>query len=123
VTGPAPKRVVKFSDFRRRAITSIFNTRHGFVESTATYHFENPSGRHTERFIRLSNILARGAEIAFIGFCTLPNVPERATTAYLDTPSLYAVVAAINERSRVPCQFWPTISHPTQASATIASRN
>jgi hypothetical protein len=98
ITGPAPQRVVKFADFRRRAITSIFNTRHGFVESTATYHFENPSGRHTERFIRLSNILARGAEIAFIGFCTLPKVPAQATIAYLDTPSLYAVVAAINEQ-------------------------
>jgi hypothetical protein len=98
ITGPAPKRAVKLTDFKRRAITSIFNTRHGFVESTATYHFENPSGRHTERFIRLSNILARGAEIAFIGFCTLPYVSERATTAYLDTPSLYAVVAAINEQ-------------------------
>lgn len=98
VTGPAAKRVVKFADFRRQAITSIFNARHGFVESTATYHFENPSGRHTERFIRLSNILTRGAEIAFIGFCTLPNVPQHATTAYLDTPSLYAVVAAINEQ-------------------------
>lgn len=98
ITGPTPKRTVKLADFKRRAITSIFNTRHGFVESTATYHFENPSGRHTERFIRLSNILTRGAEIAFIGFCTLPYVPERATTAYLDTPSLYAVVAAINEQ-------------------------
>lgn len=98
ITGPASTRRVKLEDFKRRAITSIFNTRHGFVESTATYHFENPSGRHTERFIRLSNILARGAEIAFIGFCTLPYVPERATTAYLDTPSLYAVVAAINEQ-------------------------
>lgn len=98
VTGPAPRRIVKLADFKRRAVTSIFNTRHGFVESTSTYHFENPSGRHTERFIRLSNILARGAEIAFIGFCVLPYVPERATTAYLDTPSLYAVVAAINEQ-------------------------
>lgn len=98
VAGPAPKREVKFADFRRRAITSIFNTRHGFVEATATYHFENPSGRHTERFIRLSNILVRGAEIAFIGFCTLSKVPAQVTTAYLDTPSLYAVVAAINEQ-------------------------
>ena len=43
-------------------------------------------------------ILARCAEIAFIGFCTLPNVPKGATTDYLDTPSLYAVVAAINEQ-------------------------
>ena len=98
VTGPTSKRIVKFSDFKRRALTSIFKVRQGFVESTATYHFENPSGRHTERFIRLSNILARGAEIAFIGFCTLPYVPKRAATAYLDTPSLYAVVAAINEQ-------------------------
>jgi hypothetical protein len=98
VLGPAAARIVRFQDFRRRAITSIFNTRHGFVESTSTYHFENPSGRHTERFIRLSNILARGAEIAFIGFCALPFVPERASTAYLDTPSLYAVVAAVNEQ-------------------------
>lgn len=98
VTGPAPKRTVKLEDFKRRAITSIFEERHGFVEATATYHFENPSGRHTERFIRLSNILVRGAEIAFIGFCTLPYIPEHTTTAYVDTPSLYAVVAAINEQ-------------------------
>ena len=98
VAGPTPKRTVKLADFKRRAVTNIFNTRHGFVESTPTYHFENPSGRHTERFIRLSNILARGAEIAFIGFCVLPYVPEHTTTAYLDTPSLYAVVAAINEQ-------------------------
>ena len=98
VMGPPAARTVRFQDFRRRAVTSIFNARHGFVESTSTYHFENPSGRHTERFIRLSNILARGAEIAFIGFCTLPFVPERASTAYLDTPSLYAVIAAINEQ-------------------------
>ena len=98
IAGPPAARHIKLTDFQRRAVTSIFNTRRGFVESTATYHFENPSGRHTERFIRLSNILARGAEIAFVGFCTMPFVPQSATIAYLDTPSLYAVVAAINEQ-------------------------
>ena len=97
ISGPEAPNKVRFSDFRRRAVTSIFNTRHGFVEANETYHFENPSGRHTERFIRLSNILARGAEISFIGFCVLPYVPEEAKRAYLDTPSLYAIIAAINE--------------------------
>lgn len=87
-------------DVRRRGITCIFNERRGFVEANSTYHFENPSGRHTERFIRLSNILASGAEIAFIGFCCLPNIAPSVTKAYLDTPSLYAVVAAINEQRR-----------------------
>lgn len=89
---------VSFDDFRRRAVTHIFKTRRGFVESTGTYHFQNPSGRHTQRFIRLSNILARGAEIALIGFCALPHVGADARVVYLDTPSLYAVVAAINEQ-------------------------
>ncbi|MFC3227052.1 hypothetical protein ACFOGJ_07420 [Marinibaculum pumilum] len=98
VNGQNPEANVTFSEFKRRALTSIFRARHGFVESTSTYHFENPSGRHTERFIRLSNILVRGAEIAFIGFCTLPYVPTHVRTAYLDTPSLYPVIAAINEQ-------------------------
>lgn len=98
VAGPPSGYTVSFDEFRRRAMTAIFNQRRGFVEANATYHFENPSGHHSERFIRLSNILARGAEIAFIGFCAMPSVPLDASVAYLDTPSLYAVIAAINEQ-------------------------
>jgi len=100
VAGNIPGDGITIDDVRRRGITWIFNERRGFVEANATYHFENPSGRHTERFIRLSNILARGAEIAFIGFCCLPHIEPTVTRAYLDTPSLYAVVAAINEQRR-----------------------
>lgn len=98
IAGEMPEQGMTIDDVRRRGITSIFNERRGFVEANATYHFENPSGRHTERFIRLSNILARGSEIAFIGFCSLPYIGPDVTRAYLDTPSLYAVVAAINEQ-------------------------
>ncbi|MCJ8220094.1 hypothetical protein [Aeromonas veronii] len=100
VAGTMPTNGMTIDDVRRHGITYIFNARRGFVEANATYHFENPSGRHTERFIRLSNILARGAEIAFIGFCCLPHIGPSVTKAYLDTPSLYAVVAAINEQRR-----------------------
>ena len=95
-----PPLKVELEDIRRRALTAIFNQRHGFVESTSTYHFVNPSGRHSDRFIRVSNILTRGAEIAFIAFCVLPNVPADARQAYIDTPALFTVVAAINEQWR-----------------------
>lgn len=97
VLGPDKPSKVSFKDIRRRAVTHIFRTRRGFVESTPTYHFENPSGRHTQRFIRLSNILVSGAEIAFIGFCALGYVPAAARVVYIDTPSLYAIVSAVNE--------------------------
>lgn len=95
-----PRLRIEFHDIRRRAITAIFNERHGFVEATSTYHFENPSGRHTDRFIRVSNILARGSEIAFIAFCVLPFVPAGSRFAYIDTPALFTVIAAINEQRR-----------------------
>lgn len=84
----------------RRGVTAIFRERNGFVVSTPTYHFENPSGRHTDRFIRLSNILIRQAEISFIAFALLPHISVTAAFAYIDTPALYSVVAAVNEHWR-----------------------
>lgn len=98
IGGPRPEVRVECSDLRRRGVTEIFTRRGGFVESTPAFHFENPSKRHTERFMRLSNILVRGAEIGFIAFATLPFVPLSASIAYVDTPAVFAVVAAINEQ-------------------------
>lgn len=81
----------------RRGSTAIFTTNGGFVESTSAYHFRNPSGRHTSRFMRLSNILVRQAEITYIALSVLQHVPETTRTMYVDTPSLFAVVAALND--------------------------
>ncbi|MNH76579.1 hypothetical protein D3C73_288540 [compost metagenome] len=98
--GNTPALKVELKDIRRRALAAIFSHRHGFVESTSTYHFENPSGRHSDRFIRVSNILTQGAEITFIAFCALPMIPDDVRQAYIDTPALFTVVAAINEQWR-----------------------
>lgn len=109
--GPDKPSKVSFEDIRRRAITHIFRTRRGFVESTPTYHFENPSGRHTQRFIRLSNILVSSAEIAFIGFCALRHIPAGTRNIFLDTPSLYAIVAAVNDqRASFDSQVVPLVA-------------
>jgi len=94
-----------FDAFKRRALTSICREHGAFVEATPAYHFENPSKRHTEHFIRLSNILVRSAEIAFVAFCALPYIAPSVRVAYLDTPSLYAVVSSINEQI---CSLNPT---------------
>lgn len=89
---------VQLNEMKRRAVTEIFRKHRGFVDGNANYHFQNPSWRHTERFIRLSNILVRGAEISFIAFCALPFIPEDAIIAYIDTPALYGIVGAINDQ-------------------------
>lgn len=99
VTGELTSQVA-LSEIVRRGVTAIFRERGGFVESTASYHFLNPSGRHTSRFIRLSNLLVHHCEISFIAFSVLGSLPPDASNVYVDTPSLFAVVAAANEHRR-----------------------
>lgn len=88
---------VDLDELLRRGATAVFKSNGGFVEATSAYHFRNPSGRHTSRFMRLSNILVRQPEILLLGVCTLRHIPSRTVRIYLDTPSLFAVVAAIND--------------------------
>jgi len=97
-SGPTAASDVSLREIARRGITSLFRDRHGFVQSTGSYHFENPSKHHTSRFIRLSNILARQAEIAFIAACSLRFVKEGTSRIYIDTPALYPIVASVNEQ-------------------------
>lgn len=97
------------ASIKRASLTAIFRARNGFIESTPNYHFENPSKKHTDRFIRLSNILSAQAEISFIAFCTLPFVPIDCEAAYLDTPALYPIVAAINDHRRLLLPGHPPI--------------
>ncbi len=79
---------VELDDLLRRGATAIFRSNGGFVEATSAYHFRNPSGRHTSRFIRLSNILVRQPEITLLGVCALKYVSTRTRRIYVDTPSL-----------------------------------
>jgi hypothetical protein len=97
-SGLAAATDVALPEIARRGITTVFQDRHGFVQSTGSYHFENPSKHHTSRFIRLSNILARQSEIAFIAACSLPFIKEGTSRIYIDTPSLYPIVASLNEQ-------------------------
>jgi hypothetical protein len=84
----------------RRAITKIVRDRDGFVEAAGNYHFRLPSDRHSERFIRLPNILVEAAEISFIALGVLPFVNKDVAIVYIDTPSLFPVVSAISDHLR-----------------------
>jgi hypothetical protein len=90
----------------RPCLTRIFRLRGGFVEASPNYHFENPSGKHTTRFIRLSNLISHHAEIAFMAFCILPAIPEKCGAVYTDTPAVFPLIASVNEHRR----YTPTLS-------------
>lgn len=88
------------AEIARRSVTSIFTERGGFVEANANYHFRNPSGRHTDRFMRLSNILVSSAEISLIAMAALPLLPPDAVTVHVDTPAMFPIVSAMTDHLR-----------------------
>ena len=96
-TGSGAASTMSLEEITRRSATAIFLDHGGFVEANASFHFRNPSGRHTDRFMRLSNLLVRHAEISLIAVGLLPLIPEDALIAHVDTPAMFALVAAINE--------------------------
>ncbi|MEH6716957.1 hypothetical protein [Parasphingorhabdus flavimaris] len=104
-----PQTKTSFANLMRQGATQIFRNRGGFIEPNTSYHFENPSGKHTDRFIRLSNLLSRQVEISFLAFALLPSIPSETRLAYIDTPSLFAVVAAVNELLRILSPSRPAI--------------
>lgn len=95
-----PPSEVSLDELLNRGATAMFRTHGGFVEPSGSYHFGNPSKRHTDRFMRLSNILVHQGEIAFMAVAVMRFLPASAVRAYVDTPSLFAVVAAINDQWR-----------------------
>ncbi|MDB5819800.1 MAG: hypothetical protein JWQ11_3440, partial [Rhizobacter sp.] len=95
--GTGAKSAITLEEIGRRSATAIFLEHGGFVEANASYHFRNPSGRHTDRFMRLSNLLVCHAEISIIAMTLLPLIPTDAVQAHVDTPAVFALVSAVNE--------------------------
>lgn len=92
---------IPLQELTRRAVSAIFAKHGGFVEANPSYHFLNPSNRHTDRFIRLSNLLIHSAEISLIAATLLPFMPVDASVVHVDTPALFAIVAALNEHLQI----------------------
>ena len=97
IAGPKLTFSLKLNYMSRQIITKLFKKHGGFVESTASYHFQNPSGRHSRQFVRLANILVESEEIGYMAFAALPYINSEAQYLYIDTPALHSVANSINE--------------------------
>jgi hypothetical protein len=66
----------------------IFRKRQGLLTSSPHYHFVKPSGAHCDKFIRVSNLLTSGNEVAFIALGILPYIKDDIKHIYVDTSSI-----------------------------------
>lgn len=71
----------------------IFKTRKGLIASSGSYHFVKPSGNHCNGFVRASNLLVSGIEVAFLAQSLLPYLNAKIKRIYIDTSSIAYLIA------------------------------
>jgi hypothetical protein len=60
------------------------------MESSANYHFVKPSGKHTNRFIKASNVMEKGAEISFFALNLFKRINiQQIDNIYTDTAGIF----------------------------------
>ncbi len=90
------------SRITRVGMTSIFRIRGGMLAAEHGYHYVNPSGKHSQFFLRVGNLVHSSAEVEFIAFACLGKTPHDLLSIYCDTGAIFPVAYAICQlRSRL----------------------
>jgi len=74
-------------------VLDIFKRRQGLITSSTSFHFSKPSGDHCSGFIRASNLLVAGEEVAFLAISLLPYLATAPERIYVDTSSISHLVS------------------------------
>lgn len=77
------------SDILQLGLIDIIKRNNLILESSPTYHFVKPSGKHTNKFIKTSNVLQRGAEISFIAINLIKYTKTKIKRIYTDTAGIF----------------------------------
>lgn len=77
------ERIIEFG------IYNIITSRNLIIEAHSNIHFIKPSGKHTNKFIDVKNLLESSAEINFIAASLLKMVPTDVNKIYVDTSGIF----------------------------------
>ncbi len=72
-------------------LLNIVKKRSLIMEASENYHFIKPSGKHTNRFIKVSNLMEYGAEISFLAINLLKFAKGEIDKIYVDTSGILAI--------------------------------
>ncbi|HEY5942709.1 MAG TPA: hypothetical protein VIT89_07610 [Solirubrobacterales bacterium] len=79
----------------RHGLRRIFDQREGMLRAGLGSHYVNPSGKHTQGFIRTGNVLLHSAEVAFVAMGVLKWWPSELRRIFVDTASISSVAYAL----------------------------
>ena len=76
---------------------SLTKNRNLILEASPNFHFIKPSGKHTSKFLAVSNMLECSAEVSFIASCLLKFLPSQISKVYVDTSGIYSLAHEITK--------------------------
>jgi len=106
-----PDIAFKAEQFQRilsAGLTEIFVRRNGLIRPSASAHFVHPSGKHSQAFIRVANLMACGPEVTFIAIGLLPFLEKRYAYICVDTSSIAPIAYALIQLRQVLEPDYPT---------------
>lgn len=92
-----PEMGKELDELRHCGLQHIFLTRGGMLMGSPAHHYEKPSGKHSDNFIRTANVLANSAEVIFIAYWLQQYVTESIRRIYCDTSSINVIGFALNQ--------------------------
>lgn len=108
-----PISVDYFESLKNKGNREIFVRRSGLIRPHQSAHFVHPSGKHSQAFIRVANLMLYGPEVIFIASTLLKYVKENISYLWIDTSSISSLAyALVNLR----CAFDPATQTPTISS-------
>jgi hypothetical protein len=96
-TGPPLKSIID------AGMSKIFYERKGLLTAQDGYHYAKPSGKHSQSFMRVGNVMASSAEIEFIAFACLGHIALDVSRIYCDTGAIFPVAYAISRLREILC--------------------
>lgn len=82
-------------NIKQAGIGKIFSESNPILLSDGTFHYVHPSGKHSDFFLRASNMLMSDSEILFMAFWMLSFVSEKTPEIVCDTSSIIPLAQAI----------------------------
>lgn len=73
-------------------IIQLFNKNDVMMTFDSNYHFRTLSGKHTDKFIKISNLLVDKNGIDFLSICMLKHLNEK--NIYVDTSTIISLIQA-----------------------------
>ncbi|ENM5875051.1 hypothetical protein NTE03_002966 [Vibrio mimicus] len=81
-------------------IYNIITSRNLIIEAHSNIHFIKPSGKHSNKFIDVKNLLESSAEITFIAATLLKLSPANVNKIYVDTSGIFPLAYALSNLIR-----------------------